>query len=65
MKCLWPALLKHRFSWSRCTRNLVKYSFCLLMSVAKIKEPRSLSMFKLWGGGHTVISSFLAELFHH
>ena len=51
MKWRWWAWLRHRSSWSRWVRNRDRYSFCWLMSVARIREPSCLSMFRLKRGG--------------
>lgn len=51
MKCLCEGSCRSRSWWSRCSLKVNKNSFCLLMSVARMREPSCCSMSCLQGRG--------------
>lgn len=51
MKCLCEESCRSRSRWSRCSLSVSKNSFCLLMSVARMREPSCCSMSCLQGRG--------------
>lgn len=56
-KCRWEAFPKFRSFSSRCVLKRDRYSFCRLISVARIRDPSCLSILKLSSAGRWEKSS--------